>query len=258
MRYKSARRRRASDVRRLDGVADASARAERDRARGSTTASSTQAIEMYTYWNLGVPLLVVEEVPRTHQHPGHTHVVVKGTRRKRPARGATTATAPPETTYTLYRNDEGRWKLVAGIKGTKPTNYLNVNTLIACARCPQNEWGIIDQGTLEQMDARAPLQLQKLWRDCGATSTSLLSINEANSIVNGALTCVCIFRPFPTQVRIASHTTMAEERSLAFWGLRAARWLVNVKKKGRKSCLMVAQLLTPLRRVPTMHIMVLT
>ena len=112
---------------------------------------------MYTYWNLGVPLLVLDEQPRCGEHSRHTHVVVRGTQRQRPPRGVTTETAAPKTTYTLYANNGGRWRLVVGIKDTLPTNSLNVNTLIACARHPKNEWGIIDQGTLEQMNARAPM-----------------------------------------------------------------------------------------------------
>ena len=183
----AARRRRASDVRRVDGVADASARAERERARGSATASSTQAIQMFTYYNNGEPLLVVDEEPRPHQHPGHTYVVKRGTRRQKPPRGATTATAPPETTYTLYsKSGGGHWRLVKGIDRTHATGNLNLNTLVACARNPKNEWGNLEQGTLEQMNARAPRQLQELWKACGTKPTSLLSMEEGNSIVNGA------------------------------------------------------------------------
>ena len=183
----AARRRRACDVRRVDGVADASARAERERARGSATASSTQAIQMFTYYNNGEPLLVVDEEPRPHQHPGHTYVVKRGTRRQKPPRGATTATAPPETTYTLYsKSGGGHWRLVKGIDRTHATGNLNLNTLVACARNPKNEWGNLEQGTLEQMNARAPRQLQELWKACGTKPTSLLSMEEGNSIVNGA------------------------------------------------------------------------
>jgi len=164
-----------------------SARAERERARGSATASSTQAIQMFTYYNNGEPLLVVDEEPRPHQHPGHTYVVKRGTRRQKPPRGATTATAPPETTYTLYsKSGGGHWRLVKGIDRTHATGNLNLNTLVACARNPKNEWGNLEQGTLEQMNARAPRQLQELWKACGTKPTSLLSMEEGNSIVNGA------------------------------------------------------------------------
>ena len=181
------------------------------------TASSTQAIDMFTYWHDGEPLLVLDEEPRAQQHPKHTHVVVRGTQRQRPPRGATTETTVQKTIYTLWRKTPaGHWRLIQGLHGTRPTNKLNVNTLMACARNPKNKWGIIDQGTLEQMDARVPQQLETLWRNCGVSPTSLLSMNRANSIVNGASTFVCIFRPFPTQVRIASSTTKADNSSLAF------------------------------------------
>ena len=239
MLYKSARRRRASDVRRVDGATDASARAERARAGGSAKASSTQAIKMFTYFNNGVPLLVVDEEPRHYEYPGHKHVVVRSTRRQRPARGATTATAPPETIYNLYRKDRPTsWALVPGIEKTKPTSTLNVNTLMACARNPDNEWGTIDQGTLEQMNARAPVQLQELWDACGAAQKPLLSMEQGNSIVNGASTCSCILCPFPTQVRVALYTTEADDSPLAFFRLWARILLAKLKRKGSCGWLM--------------------
>ena len=225
-------------MRRVDDVTDASARAERARALGSTKASSTQGIDMFTYFNYGEPLLVLDEVPRPHQHTEHSHVVVRGKQRQKLPRGATTATSAPKTTYTLYRNDgRGRWTLVRGIHGTQPTTTLNVNTLIACARNPKNEWGIIDQGTLEQMNARAPRQLQELWDACGAVQKPLLSMDRANSIVNGASTCLFIFCPFPTQVRSASNTTVADDSQLAFCGLWAIL-LAKLKRKGSCGWLM--------------------
>ena len=215
-----------------------SARAERERARGSATASSTQAIQMFTYYNNGEPLLVVDEEPRPHQHPGHTYVVKRGTRRQKPPRGATTATAPPETTYTLYsKSGGGHWRLVKGIDRTHATGNLNLNTLVACARNPKNEWGNLEQGTLEQMNARAPRQLQELWDACGAVQKPLLSMDRANSIVNGASTCLFIFCPFPTQVRSASNTTVADDSQLAFCGLWAIL-LAKLKRKGSCGWLM--------------------
>jgi len=203
------------------------------------TASSTQAIDMFTYWRDGEPLLVLDEAPRCGEYSRHSHVVVRGMQRQKLPRGATTKAAPPpKEIYNLYRNEGWRgWRPVLGIQGTKPTNYLNVNTLVACARNPKNEWGVIDQGTLEQMDARAPQQLEELWKACGASPTSLLSMEEGNSIVNGALTCVCIFCPFPTQVRVALCTTMADDSPLAFFRLWAIL-LARLKRKGSCGWLM--------------------
>jgi len=173
---------------------------------------------MFTYFNYGEPLLVVHEQPKFGEYPDHEHVVHQTIKRRR----ARSDVDDDEdlTAYHLYskRLTIGGhiWEIVKGIHKTRPTHSLNVNTLIACARNPKNEWGIIDQGTLEQMNARAPQQLEELWKACGASPTSLLSIEKANSIVNGASTCVCNFCPFPTQVRIASSTTIAEDSSLAF------------------------------------------
>ena len=224
-----------------------SARAERTRALGYATASSTQAIEMYTYWNLGVPLLVLDALPGGYEYYlDHTHVVVRGTQRQKPPRNGE-ATSPPKTIYTLYRHQQGRygntWRLVKGIQATQPTAKLNVEKLMACARNPNNEWGIIDQGTLEQMDARAPLMLKELWDACGTKPTSLLSMEEGNSIVNGASTCVCIFCPFPTQVRVALHTTKADEKPLVFCRLWARILLAKLKRKG--SCGWLVDLKSP-------------
>ena len=235
----AARSRRASDVRRLDGVAKASARAERARACGSATASSTQAIDMYTYWHLGEPLLVLDAVPRAGEHSDRTHVVVRGLQRQKPPRGATTKAAPPKEIYTLYgKTNNDAWRLVAGINKTKPTNYLNLKKLMACARNPNNNWGNFDQGTVEQMNARAPRQLQELWDACGTKPTSLLSMEEGNSIVNGASTCVCIFCPFPTQVRVALYTTEADDSPLAVCRLWARILSAKLKRKGSCGCLM--------------------
>ena len=121
---------------------------------------------------------------------------------------------------------------MVGIHRTRPTNNLNVEKLMACARNPKNNWGNFEQGTLAQMDACAPRQLETLWRDCGASKKPLLSMEKANSIVNGASTCVSIFCPFPTQVRVALHTAKAEDASLAFCRLWPRLLLAKLKRKG--------------------------
>ena len=242
-------------MRRVDGAADASARAERARAWGSTTASSTQAIEMYTYWNLGKPLLVLDALPGGYEYPDHTHVVVRGTQRQKPPRNGE-ATSPQKTIYTLYLHDRGRtWRQSVGIKKTQPTTSLNVEKLMACARHPDNEWGIIDQGTLEQMNERAPQQLEELWKACGASPTSLLSMERANSIVNGASTCVRIFCPFPTQVKVALNTTLADDSPLAFCRLWPRILLAKLQRKGSCGWLVDLTSPTPLRRVPIMMVL---
>ena len=146
---------------------------------------------------------------------------------------------------------------MVGIKDTQPKTSLNLNKLMACARHPDNEWGIIDQGTLEQMNERAPQQLEELWKACGASPTSLLSMERANSIVNGASTCLFIFCPFPTQVRSASNTTVADDSQLAYCGL-CAILLAKLKRKGSCGWIMDLNSPTPLRRLHTMHGMVLT
>ena len=204
---------------RLDGVADASARAERaSRAGlhdGVVHAGHRDVHLLRTSGDVAVfPLL--DAVPREPAStrtavPGAQAVVVRGLQRQKPPRGATTKAAPPKEIYTLYQHNRGRtWRLVAGIKKTQPTTSLNVEKLMACARNPKNEWGIIDQGTLEQMDARAPLMLKELWDACGVKRTSLLSMEEGNSIVNGASTCL-YFCPFRLG-KSALYTTEADDR----------------------------------------------
>ena len=214
-----------------------SARAERERARGFATTLSTQVIKMYTYFNNGEPLLVVDEEPRFGEYPGHKHVVLQTIRRRRTRGGGGGGDEDP--VYHLYRKRKsGQWTMSQGIQGSMPTTTLNVDTLMACARHPKNEWGNFEQGTLEQMNARAPRQLQELWDACGAVQKPLLSMEKANSIVNGASTCVCFFRPFPTQVRAALHTAKAEYVSLAFCRLWPRLLLAKLKRKGSCSCLM--------------------
>ena len=253
MRYKSTRKRRASDVRRVDGATDASTRAERARAGGSTTASSTQAIKMFTYFNNGVPLLVVDEEPRFGEYPDHKHVVFETTKRRSTRVGGGGGGEDPS--YHLYSQYERRWGLVVGIKDTQPKTSLNLNKLMACARHPDNEWGIIDQGTLEQMNERAPQQLEELWKACGASPTSLLSMERANSIVNGASTCVRIFCPFPTQVKVALNTTLADDSPLAFCRLWPRILLAKLQRKGSCGWLVDLTSPTPLRRVPIMMVL---
>ena len=214
-----------------------SARAERERARGFATTLSTQAIKMYTYFNNGEPLLVVDEEPRFGEYPGHKHVVLQTIRRRRTRGGGGGGDEDP--VYHLYRKRKsGQWTMSQGIQGSMPTTTLNVDTLMACARHPKNEWGNFEQGTLEQMNARAPRQLQELWDACGAVQKPLLSMEKANSIVNGASTCSCILCPFPTQVRVALYTTEADDSPLAVCRLWARILSAKLKRKGSCGCLM--------------------
>ena len=95
-----------------------------------------------------------------------------------------------------------------GIIHTQPSTALNLDKLMACARNSKNEWGIIDQGTLEQMNGSR--SSRRAWKACGA-SQKLIINGRRDPIVNGASTCnriLCLLH----SVRIALYTTEATTR----------------------------------------------
>ena len=157
--------------------------------------SFPQAIETYTYWNEGEPLLIVDAVPKPGQYQDHTYVVVRS-KAWRSAR--ISANEPEKTIYNVYSKNGPGWRLLKGINQTIPTLELNVNTLEACANNSKNKWGSSITGTLEQVNERTPQQYRDLYAAVGVTEASFMSMRKANVTVNGASLLFRYICSFPT------------------------------------------------------------
>ena len=157
--------------------------------------SFPQAIETYTYWNLGEPLLIVDAVPKPGQYQDHTYVVVRS-KAWRSAR--ISANEPEKTIYNVYSKNGRAWRLLTGVIHTLPTADLNVNTLEACANNSKNKWASSITGTSDQVNARTSQQYEELYAAVKVDDTSKISIRQANLKVNGASLLFRYICSFPT------------------------------------------------------------